>query len=325
MSDINELVDVVVTEDVWGLALEELDASRPILRAPHAWQDREKLFELGSRARALVVRNRTQVDRHLIQACPSLKVIARAGVGLDNIDVSAADEAGIVVVAPLGANAISVAEHTLGLALSAMRRTVELDVDCRAGGWSRTPGRELHGRVWGLLGAGATGRASARLARSLGMSVVAYDPFADARRLAEEGIELLELPALVAGQADVLSCHLPATRGTRHLIGTELLAVMKPTSVLVNVGRGEVVDENALAAALETGQIAAAALDVREVEPPSPGRLEQLPNVILTPHIAGITTDSQERILEILAQNITAVLDNRSAPAAVGSVREARR
>ncbi|PQP17954.1 hydroxyacid dehydrogenase [Rhodococcus opacus] len=324
MSDIDGMIDAVITEDVWGQAFDDLGTSRSILRAPHAWQDREKLLELGSRSRALVVRNRTQVDRQLIEACPSLRVIARAGVGLDNIDLECANEAGVVVVAPLGANAISVAEHTLGMALSAVRRTVELDADCRRGGWQRTPGRELHGGVWGLLGAGATGRACARLARSLGMMIVAYDPFADAEKLAQEGIELVELPALVAARADVMSCHLPATRGTAHLINSELLAVMKPTAVLVNVGRGEVVDEGALADALETGRLGAAALDVREIEPPLPGRLETLDNVILTPHIAGITTHSQDRILAVLADNIAAVLDDRSAIAAVGTHREAR-
>lgn len=312
------LVDVAVTEDVWGAPLAELARTLSVLRAPSAWRSQAELAAAGSRARALVVRNRTRVDRELLEACPRLRVVGRAGAGLDNIDLEAASDRGVVVVAPLGANAASVAEHALGLALALARRVVPLDRDCRGGGWDRTPGRELSGGVWGLLGAGAAGRACGRLAAAIGMRVLAYDPYAGSRAagLAAAGIRLAPLDE-VAASADVLSCHLPATAATRHFVTADLLARMRPGALFVNVARGSVVDEDALAEALASGRLGGAALDVREQEPPPPGVLETMHNVILTPHVAGITEQSQERILRVLAADITAVLDGRRASAAV--------
>ncbi|HEX6446870.1 MAG TPA: NAD(P)-dependent oxidoreductase, partial [Streptosporangiales bacterium] len=229
----------------------------------------------------------------------------------------------IVVTAPLGANAVSVAEHTLGLALALARRTVPLDRDTRAGEWRRTPGRELSGRTWGLLGFGATARAVGRLARALSMTVLAHDPYVPETDVASAGVTPASLDEVVAG-ADVLSVHLPATAETRGLLGAELLARMKPDAVLVNVGRGDVVDEDALADALVAGRLGGAALDVRAAEPPSPGRLETLDNVVLSPHVAGITTESQDRIADVLAADIRAVLSGAPARSAVGTVKEAR-
>jgi D-3-phosphoglycerate dehydrogenase len=241
---------VVVVEDVWGPPLARLAAELPVARKPDAWRDADTLAEAVAGARALVVRNRTQVTSELLEACPELRVVARAGVGLDNIDVAAADDLGLVVVAALGANAVSVAELALALA----RRLLPLDRDCRAGGWNRSPGRELAGGTWGLLGAGATGRACARLARALGMHVLAYDPYlcAEHPTVADLDIRFDSLPAVLAG-SDVISCHLPATDETRGLLGAELLGAMQPHALLVSVGRGEVIDEEALADALESG------------------------------------------------------------------------
>nr|WP_246220758.1 NAD(P)-dependent oxidoreductase [Phytoactinopolyspora mesophila] len=286
---------------------------------PAAWSTPERIVAVAAGARALVVRNRAQVDAALLDALPALHVVARAGTGLDNIDLDAADQRGVVVVAPLGANALSVAEHTLGLALAVARRIVKLDVECRAGGWNRTPGLELSGRTWGVLGAGATARAVARVAAALGMAVIAYDPYVDAGdpELAQLGVRLAPLSEVMA-TADVISSHLPATDATRHLVDASLLAHVKPQALFVSVGRGEVVDEEALADALESGRLAGAGLDVREQEPPVPGRLEKLDNVVLTPHVAGITAQSQERIVGILAADIEAVLSGAPARHAVG-------
>lgn len=322
---VDETVDVVVTEDVWGAPFDELAQRRSVLRCPTAWQDSSRLVEVAGRTRALVVRNKTAVDAHLLTVSSGLKIVARAGVGLDNVDLVAADAVGVVVTAPLGANATSVAEHTLGLALALSRQTVELNADCRGGGWRRIPGRELSGGTWGLLGAGATARACGRLARGLGMRVLAYDPYIDPRHpeLTGTGIELAALPEVVM-LADVLSCHLPATRETADLVDAGLLARIRPTAFLINVGRGEVVDEDALADALESHALAGAALDVRRHEPSAPGRLEQLGNVILTPHIAGITGQSQLRVLEVLAADIDAVLDGNLAASAVGKAKRPR-
>lgn len=318
-------VDVAVTEDVWASALAELATRRPVIRCDDAWQDRDRLAGVASRARALVVRNRTMVDEDLLSRCPRLQIVARAGVGLDNIDVAAADRAGVVVTAPLGANAVSVAEHTIGLALALARGTVALDADCRAGNWSRRPGRELRDRTWGLLGAGATARACGELATALGLRVLAYDPYVDPRHpgLARAGITLVPL-AEVAAAADVLSCHLPGGTETTGLVGRDLIARMRPDALFINVGRGEVVDEDALADAVESGAIAGAALDVRAQEPPGRSRIEKLGNVILTPHIAGITAESQQRIMRVLADDIEAVLSGAEAASAVGTRRKGR-
>jgi D-3-phosphoglycerate dehydrogenase/(S)-sulfolactate dehydrogenase len=318
--------DVVVAEDVWGPPLARLAADLHVARQPDAWRDADALARALAGARALVVRNRTQVTSDLLEACPELRVVARAGVGLDNIDVAAADDLGVVVVAALGANAVSVAEHTLALALALARRILPLDRDCRAGGWNRSPGRELAGGTWGLLGAGATGRACARLARALGMRVVAYDPYLSSEHptVSELDIRFDSLPAVLAG-SDVVSCHLPATDETRGLIGAELLGAMRPHALLVSVGRGDVIDEEALADALESRRLGGAGLDVRAHEPPAVGRLEQLDNVVLTPHVAGITAESQDRILEILADDIRTVLSGREARYAVGRTAAAGR
>jgi D-3-phosphoglycerate dehydrogenase len=310
--------DVAVVEDVWGEPFERLSAELTVRRDPQAGQDPARLVEAVRGARAMVVRNRTQVTDELFDAAPRLQVVARAGVGLDNIDLGAADAAGVVVVAALGANAVSVAEHTLALALAVARRIVPLDAATRSGGWDRRPGTELAGGTWGLLSAGATARATGRLARALGMSVLAHDPYVDPTdpELAELGIRLIGLEELVAA-SDVLSVHLPATPATRGLINAELLAQAQPQLILVNCGRGEVVDEEALADALEAGRIAGAGLDVRTVEPPVPGRLETLPSVVLTPHVAGITEAAQQRIAEVLCAEIRAVLGGADAAHAV--------
>jgi phosphoglycerate dehydrogenase-like enzyme len=321
-----ERIDVLVTEDIFGAPLDDLATRRRVAFRPEAWQDRAALRELVSGARALMVRNRTVVDAELLAAAPNLRIVARVGVGLDNIDLVAARERGVAVSAPLGANAVSVAEHTLGLALALARRTARLDAGCRSGEWDRSPGTELHGGTWGLLGAGATGRACGRLAGALGMRVLAYDPYLepDAPELTDAGIELVPLVE-AATRSDVISVHLPATDRTRGLVDAALLARMRPTALLINVGRGEVVDENALAAALESGAPAGAALDVRAQEPPRPGRLDKLDNVLFTPHIAGITVQSQERILRLLTTDVDAVLSGGRPASAVDERGRARR
>lgn len=306
------MTDVVVVEDVWGPPFERLSADFAVRRDAEAWSDPARLAAALADARALVVRNRTRVTAELLASARRLEVVARAGVGLDNIDVPAADAAGVVVVAPLGANAVSVAEHALALALAVARRVVPLDGDVRRGGWRREPGVELAGGTWGLLSAGATARATGRLAHALGMTVLAHDPYVDPGDPALTGIRLVGLDELVA-RSDVLSVHLPATDATCGLVDARLLAAAKPGLILVNCGRGEVVDEDALADALADGRIAGAGLDVRANEPPTPGRLEALPNVVLTPHVAGITVAAQRRVGEILCHDIRAVLDGRPA------------
>jgi D-3-phosphoglycerate dehydrogenase len=315
-----EAPDIVVVEDVWGGPFETLARQYRVVRRCDARPEPTALRTDLAAARALVVRNRTQVDRSLLQAAPNLIVVGRAGVGLDNIDLAAADELGVVVVAPVGVNAVSVAEHTIALALALMRELVEHDHAVRAGEWARRPGRELAGRTWGLLGAGATARAVARLATAFGMRVVGYDPYVTYDAAADAAISLVALDQVFAA-ADVLSVHLPATAETRGLVGARAFRAMRPGCVLISVGRGEVVDEDALAEALHTGALAGAGLDVRAQEPPGHGPLDTAPHVLFTPHVAGITEESQHRIASIVAGDLDAVLSGAAATHAVGTHR----
>jgi D-3-phosphoglycerate dehydrogenase/(S)-sulfolactate dehydrogenase len=308
---------ILISEDVWGTPFQKLEGSFPITRNDDLWNNPEKLKASLKDVTALVVRNRTKVTAEIIAAAPKLKVIARAGVGLDNIDIKAADAAGVVVVAGLGANAVSVGELTLGLALALLRNVPGHDVATRDGGWVRTPGRELSGLTWGLLGCGATGLATAKLIQGFGCSVIGYDPYA--KNLSN--IELTTFDAVLK-RSDVVSIHMPSTAETNGSINASSLALMKPDAIIVNVGRGEVINEADLIAALKAKTIAGAALDVRAQEPPVKGEMEEIGNLILTPHVAGITKESQLRINQILTSNIELVLNSKPATHAVGALKE---
>ncbi len=308
---------ILISEDVWGTPFQKLEGSFPITRNDDLWSNPEELKASLIDVTALVVRNRTKVTAEIIAAAPKLKVIARAGVGLDNIDIKAADAAGVVVVAGLGANAVSVGELTLGLALALLRNVPGHDVATRDGGWIRTPGRELSGLTWGLLGCGATGLATAKLLQGFSCSVIGYDPYA--KNLS--GIELTTFEDVLQ-RSDVVSIHMPSTAETNGSINAASLALMKPDAVIINVGRGEVVNEADLMAALKAKTIAGAALDVRTQEPPIKGEMEEISNLILTPHVAGITKESQLRINQILTSNIELVLNSKPATHAVGALKE---
>ena len=308
---------ILISEDVWGTPFQKLEGSFPIIRNDDLWNDPEKLKASLKDATALVVRNRTKVTAEIIAAAPKLKVIARAGVGLDNIDIKAADAAGVVVVAGLGANAVSVGELTLGLALALLRNIPGHDVATRDGGWVRTPGRELSGLTWGLLGCGATGVATAKLIQGFSCNVLGYDPYA--KNLA--GIELTTFEDVLK-RSDVVSIHMPSTPETNGTINAQTIGLMKSDAIIVNVGRGEVINEADLIAALKAKTIAGAALDVRAQEPPSKGEMEAISNLILTPHVAGITKESQLRINQILTSNIELVLNSKPATHAVGALKE---
>jgi len=308
---------ILISEDVWGTPFQRLEGSFPIVRNDDLWNDPEALKKEIASATALVVRNRTKVTAEIIAAAPKLKVIARAGVGLDNIDIKAADAAGVVVVAGLGANAVSVGELTLGLALALLRNIPTHDEATRAGGWVRTPGRELSGLTWGLLGCGATGLATAQLLKGFGCTILGFAPYAKN----VSGVELTTFEDVLK-RSDVVSIHMPSTPETNGVINAQTLALMKPEAIIVNVGRGEVINEVDLMTALKAKKIAGAALDVRAQEPPVVGDMENISNLILTPHVAGITSQSQLRINEILSSNIALVLQSKPATHAVGALKE---
>lgn len=314
---------IVISEDVWSDGFAELAKSQTTLHEPDLWSRRDDLKQVLAKAEALVVRNRTQVNEELFAAAPNLKVVGRAGVGLDNIDIDAANRHGVVVSAALGINAIAVGELTLGLALALLRKVTELDSSTRSGEWNRKAGVEITGKTWGMLGFGATARALAKLLKGFDVTILAYDPFAklDPDFARETNTRLASLDEVIAA-SDIISLHMPATPETTKMINAARLAQMKPSAIIVNVGRGELIDEEALESALKSTVIAGAALDVRESEPPKDSRFSDLPNVILTPHIAGITKESQAKINQVLVSEVEAALTGKSPSYAVGNVKE---
>jgi D-3-phosphoglycerate dehydrogenase len=316
---------IVISEDVWSADFEALADSFPIVREPDLWSKKDELKAKLADATALVVRNRTQVTREIIEAAPQLKIIARAGVGLDNIDIKAADENGVIVAAALGINATAVGEETLAMALALSRKLIELDSSTRAGEWNRKAGSEISGKTWGLLGFGATARATAELLKGFKVKVLAYDPFAKPTNeyLASINATMASINDVVA-QSDFISVHLPSTPETKEIINAQLLSTMKKSALLINVGRGEVINEADLESALKNGVIAGAGLDVRAQEPPQDKRFTDIANVVLAPHIAGITHESQAAINRVLVSEIRAALTGEAQQYAVGAVKQAK-
>lgn len=248
-------------------------------------------------ADALIVRSATRVTRALIDAAPRLRLIARAGTGVDNVDVEAASARGIVVMNAPGANSVSVAEHTLALMLALARSVPAADASMKRGEWDkgRFTGVELRGKTLGLAGLGRVGQEVAVRAHAFGMDVIAHDPFIASAVAADLGVTLVPLDELF-GRSDYLSLHLPSVPATRHLVNADRLTGCRPGLRIVNTARGELVDEAALAAAIRAGRVAGAALDVFEVEPPPHAGLLSLPQVIATPHIAASTREAQELV-----------------------------
>jgi len=303
--------DVLVLEGVSGPALEALSHELTVAAAERV-DDVDGLETV----RALIVRNQTRVDAQLLARLPRLRVVARAGVGLDNVDLTAAATAGVAVTYAPGESDVSTAEHTLALALAASRRIPALDRDIRAGGWDRAPGRELAGNTWGVIGYGRIGQRTAALARAVGMHVLAHDALPDRERADRGGVQLVGLETLLE-RSLIVSVHVPLTPGTHGLIGAAELALMRQDAILVNTSRGGIVDEPALVEALRSGAIAGAALDVREHEPPgAPDPLVTLDQVVLTPHVAAMTAEAQERVIERIVRDVRAVLagDETAAP-----------
>src|SRR5919202_5105759 len=289
-------------------AVRDLARGRDVLYDADLVDRPEDLRAALAEARALVVRNRTQVRGALLDAAPRLRVVGRLGVGLDNIDVDACAARGVAVCPATGANDVSVAEYVIAAALILLRGAYFASAEAAAGAWPRNRliGRAVSGKRLGLVGFGNIARETARRAAALGMSVAAHDPYVPAGSPAWGGVARLGLDALLAS-ADVLSLHVPLTPETRHLLDGAALARMKPDAVLVNAARGGVVDEAALAAALRAGRLAGAALDVFEAEPLGAergARFAGLANVILTPHIAGVTAESNVRVSRVTAENV---------------------
>ena len=287
---------IIVADSLPASALEVLDADGWTVDARSGRSPKDLAADLAD-ADAILVRSATKVDAGLIAAGPKLRIIARAGVGVDNVDVDAASARGILVVNAAGASSISVAEHACALILALARDIPAADKTMKAGKWDKKNllGTEIRGKTLGIAGFGRIGQEVAQRARAFGMHVVTHDPFISAELAARAGVQLVSLEELCAS-ADYISLHLPATKDTRHLFDERLFKKCKPGLRLINTARGELVDEAALKQAIESGIVAGAGLDVFEHEPPLDWSLAQLPQVIATPHIAASTEEAQELV-----------------------------
>jgi D-3-phosphoglycerate dehydrogenase len=297
-----------------------------ILRAHHEVDEKiglspEELCGIVGEYDALLVRSQVKVTAEIMAHATRLVVIGRAGVGVDNVDLEAATRAGVVVVnAPTG-NTVSAAEQTIALMLALARKTAAADASMRRGEWKRSSftGVELRGRTLGIIGLGKIGQAVADRAVGLEMNVIGYDPFVTAEQAALHGITLVDLDAIIE-KADVITVHVPLNKATRGIIGPEQIARLKPGVMLVNVARGGVYDEAAVAQGLTDGKIAGAAFDVYETEPPAADNpLLSAPNTVLTPHLGALTAEAQLRVAEEACEQVVDVLAGRSARYAVNA------
>jgi (S)-sulfolactate dehydrogenase len=306
-------VRIVISEFMDEAAVSAL-ADRFDVRYDKTLVDRRRDLESAlTDADALIVRNRTEVDAALLAAAPRLSVVGRLGVGLDNIDTALCAARGIEVIPATGANALTVAEYVIATAMLLLRGAYVSTATVAAGEWPRAAlsnGRELRGKILGVIGFGGIGRLVGRLARALGMRVIGFDAnvassspiWSDERAIGKSFAEVI-------AEADVITLHVPLTPATRGLIDAARIATMKPDAILINTARGGVIDETAVAAALRSGKLGGAALDVFDVEPLAAGSpLADCPNLILTPHIAGVTRESNVRVSSLIAEKVAAAL-----------------
>jgi (S)-sulfolactate dehydrogenase len=298
---------VVISEFMDEAAAARIGATHDTVHDPTLADDRSRLLALVGDARAIIVRNRTLVDAELLAAAPSLEIVGRLGVGLDNIDVPACEAAGVAVRTAAGANASAVAEHVIGALLALARPALGTTDRVLAGEWPRTSsiGRELGGRRLGLIGLGMTARAVGMRAQALGMDVAGHDPLVEAAPFPNLALDDL------LGRSDAVSVHVPLTPATTHLLDGRRLGLLRPGAWVVDTSRGGVTDLDAVAEALRSGHLGGAAIDVFPDEPP--GRetlaiLEGVPRLILTPHVAGVTEESNALIGTMIAEAVLEAL-----------------
>ena len=304
---------VVISEFMDAAAVARLAEVHDVLYDARLVDDAARLQAEAGQADALIVRNRTQVRGALLDAMVRCKVVGRLGVGLDNIDVDACTGGGMQVIPATGANALSVAEYVIGTAMLLLRGAYRSTAEVVSGGWPRNAlsnGREIGGKTLGLVGFGSIGQLTAKLARGVGMRVLAFDSVLVSRHAiyAEAGVEPMGLDE-VTRMADVLSLHVPLADSTRGLFDAARIAIMKPGAVLINTARGGIVDETALVAALRSGQLGGAALDVFGDEPVGKANpFADCPNLLLTPHIAGVSAESNDRVSSLIADKVLEAL-----------------
>ena len=297
---------IVISEFMDQAAVNQLRQDFDVLHEPQLVADPVALLRAVSDCDALIVRNMTQVRGDLLSAGVKLAVVGRSGVGLDNIDLDTCRSRGIQVIPATGANALAVAEYVLAASMLLLRGAYFSSVEVASGQWPRSSvssGRELCGKTLGLVGFGVIGQLTAHKALALGMRVIAYDPalLADSTIWSDTGVMCAPLD-IVLTQSDVVSLHVPLTGQTRHLLSADRIAGMRQGAIVINTSRGGIVDESAVAAALRSGHLGGAALDVFATEPLlATGEWMDCPNVLLTPHVAGLTTEANERVSSLVA------------------------
>lgn len=300
---------VLVAEELSPEGLERLRA-RGVEVVPGAGLGPAELASAAAGCDGLLVRSATRVTAELLEAAPRLRVVGRAGVGVDNVDLAAATRRGVLVVNTPGGSSTAVAELAIGLLLAVVRHVAVASASTRAGRWEkkRFQGRELAGKMLGVVGIGNVGSALASRARAMGMDVIAFDPFIGAETASRMGVRPVPLDALW-GEADVVSLHVPLTEQTRGLVDRGVLARMRPGAILLNCARGGLVDEVALADALREGRLGGAAFDVFAEEPPPPGHpLLKLDNFVCTPHLGASTEEAQSAVALAVADQVASFL-----------------
>ncbi|AZU64138.1 hydroxyacid dehydrogenase [Neobacillus mesonae] len=301
---------VLITEIIWNEGIEELiNQGFEVDYDETLWKKREKLLEMVKDYDAIIVRNQTRVDYELLDAGIRLKVVGRLGVGLDNIDTTAAKKRNIQVVYARHANATSVAEYVMTAILSANRPLYFADKDIKAGNWDRKKftGREIANKTIGLIGLGEISHRVAKRALAFGMTVIGYDPYITENDfiVTETGVQVKESLEEVLSESDYISIHVPLTPATHYLISESELKSMKTSAYIINTSRGGIINETALASALINHTIAGAFLDVLEVEPiSSSNKLLFCETAMITPHIAGLTQESQIRTSVLVAKEV---------------------
>jgi D-3-phosphoglycerate dehydrogenase / 2-oxoglutarate reductase len=307
---------VLITEELSSAGIAQLQSGFEIRHADGA--DRAQLLPALADADAVIIRSATTIDAEALEHAPNLRVVARAGVGLDNVDVEAATRAGVMVVNAPMSNIVSAAEHAVALLLSSARNVPQAMASLQGGEWKRSAftGVELQDKVAGILGLGKIGVLVAQRLAAFDMTVIAYDPYVAAGRAAQLGVRLVTLDELLA-ESDFISVHLPRNAETVGLIGDRQLHLVKPTVRIINAARGGIIDEDALASALAEGRVAGAALDVYATEPCTTSPLLWLPNVVVTPHLGASTSEAQEKAGTQVARSVRLALAGEFVPDAV--------
>jgi D-3-phosphoglycerate dehydrogenase / 2-oxoglutarate reductase len=307
---------VLVAEELSPAGIAQLEPDFEVRQVDGT--DREQLFAALADADAVIVRSATRIDAEALRHAPRLRVVARAGVGLDNVDVEAATMAGVMVVNAPMSNIVSAAEHAVALLLSVARNVPQAMASLRSGQWRRSAytGVELQDKVVGILGLGRIGALVAERLAPFGVTLVAYDPYITAARAAQLGVRLVSLDELLA-EADFISVHLPRTAETAGLLGDRELSLVKPGVRIINAARGGIVSEEALARAVQDGRVAGAALDVYATEPCTDSPLFGLDNVVVTPHLGASTHEAQEKAGTQVARSVRLALAGEFVPDAV--------